>query len=138
VCSRIRSFLPTTTLLKIVFLNAQPSVFPPRVWSLPMNAVCDLLPRSVLPLGLRKHPLLGCGDVADITNNGGKTAAETDCSMACSGDPLHLCGGAERLQLYLWNGNLVNWNTPANTGRYEVRTFRSPYIHTYSLRCHCT
>ncbi|KAI0287168.1 copper radical oxidase [Russula brevipes] len=60
-----------------------------------------------------------CGDVADITNNGGTIAAETDCSMACSGDPLHLCGGAQRLQLYLWNGNLNTWNTPANTGRYE-------------------
>ncbi|KAI0294118.1 galactose oxidase [Multifurca ochricompacta] len=60
-----------------------------------------------------------CGDVADITANGGTTAAETDCSMACSGDPLHLCGGAQRLQLYLWNGNLHNWNTPANPGHYE-------------------
>ncbi|KAI9461541.1 galactose oxidase [Russula earlei] len=60
-----------------------------------------------------------CGDVADITNNGGTTATETDCSMACSGDPLHLCGGAQRLQLYLWNGNLNTWNRPANIGRYE-------------------
>jgi len=65
---------------------------------------------------------VGCGDVADITNNGGTTAAETDCSMACSGDPLHLCGGFYKLQLYFWNGNLNTWNTPANTGRYEVRT----------------
>ncbi|KAI0246520.1 copper radical oxidase [Lactifluus subvellereus] len=60
-----------------------------------------------------------CGDVADITNNGGKTAPETECSMACSGDPLHLCGGTRRLQLYLWNGNLFTWNTPTNIGRYE-------------------
>ncbi|KAH9987623.1 copper radical oxidase [Russula compacta] len=60
-----------------------------------------------------------CGDVADITNNGGTTAAATDCSIACSGDPFHLCGGAERLQLYLWNGNLNTWNTPAITGQYE-------------------
>ncbi|KAI9440983.1 copper radical oxidase [Lactarius indigo] len=60
-----------------------------------------------------------CGDVADITNNGGKTAAESDCSTACSGDPLHLCGGTWRLQLYLWNGALNTWSTPANIGRYE-------------------
>ncbi|KAH9004837.1 copper radical oxidase [Lactarius deliciosus] len=60
-----------------------------------------------------------CGDVADITDNGGKTAAESDCSTACSGDPLHLCGGTWRLQLYLWNGTLNTWSTPANIGRYE-------------------
>ncbi|KAI0058608.1 copper radical oxidase [Artomyces pyxidatus] len=60
-----------------------------------------------------------CGDVADITTNGGTTAPETDCSFPCSGDPIHLCGGAERLQLYLWNGSIDVWNTPANIGRYE-------------------
>jgi hypothetical protein len=70
---------------------------------------------------LRKHYSLGCGDVADITNNGGTTAPETDCSTVCSGDPSHLCGGAQRLQLYLWNGVLNNWQSPANIGGYEVR-----------------
>ncbi|KAN0105464.1 copper radical oxidase [Russula decolorans] len=60
-----------------------------------------------------------CGDVEDITNNGGTTALETDCTTACSGDPLHLCGGPQRLQLYLWNGTLNNWQIPANIGRYE-------------------
>ncbi|KAH9027091.1 copper radical oxidase [Lactarius pseudohatsudake] len=60
-----------------------------------------------------------CGDVADITDNGGMTAAESDCSTACSGDPLHLCGSTWRLQLYLWNGTLNTWGTPANIGRYE-------------------
>ena len=62
----------------------------------------------------------GCGDVEDITANGGTMAPETDCSQACSGDPIHLCGGSERLSLYEWQGNLQTWNTPANTGRYEV------------------
>ncbi|KAF8264446.1 copper radical oxidase [Lactarius quietus] len=60
-----------------------------------------------------------CGDVADITNNGGTTAAESDCSMPCSGDSLYACGGSWRLQLYLWNGTLNTWYTPANIGRYE-------------------
>ncbi|KAH9991267.1 hypothetical protein BJV77DRAFT_547602 [Russula vinacea] len=60
-----------------------------------------------------------CGDVADITNNGGTTVAETNCTTACSGDASHLCGGAQTLQLYLWNGILNNWHTPTNTGRYE-------------------
>ncbi|KAH8113137.1 copper radical oxidase [Phellopilus nigrolimitatus] len=60
-----------------------------------------------------------CGDVEDIAANGGTMALETDCSAACSGDPIHLCGGAERLSLYEWQGGLNIWHTPENTGRYE-------------------
>ena len=77
----------------------------------------------------RKHHSIGCGDVEDITNNGGATASEADCTMACSGDPYHLCGGAQRLQLYLWNGTLNNWQIPANIGRYEVCTKCPLFIH---------
>lgn len=77
----------------------------------------------------RKLHSIGCGDVEDITNNGGTTAPETDCTTACSGDPLHLCGGAQRLQLYLWNGTLNNWQIPANMGRYEVRPKCPLLIH---------
>ena len=62
----------------------------------------------------------GCGDVEDIAANGGQNASETDCSFPCSGDPIHLCGGAERLSLYEWEGGLNNWHTPENTGSYEV------------------
>lgn len=76
----------------------------------------------------RKFPPIGCGDVEDITKNGGTTAPEADCTMACSGDPLHLCGGSQRLQLYLWNGTLNNWQIPANIGRYEVRT-KCPFLY---------
>ena len=46
--------------------------------------------------------------------------------MACTGNPLNACGGFWRLQLYLWNGTLYSWNTPANTGYYEVFTFSLP------------
>ncbi|KAL5480284.1 hypothetical protein ACEPAI_1554 [Sanghuangporus weigelae] len=60
-----------------------------------------------------------CGDVEDIVNNGGTNASEADCAMACSGDPIHLCGGAERLSLYEWEGGLNMWHTPENTGHYE-------------------
>ncbi|KAH9169414.1 copper radical oxidase [Lactarius sanguifluus] len=60
-----------------------------------------------------------CGDVADITKNGGTTAPESDCTIPCSGDSLHLCGNVWRLQLYHWNGTLNNWGTSANIGRYE-------------------
>jgi hypothetical protein len=66
-------------------------------------------------------PFQGCGDVADETLNGGSPAPGTDCSFPCTGDPIHLCGGAERLSLYHWNGNLSVWHTPSNIGYYEVR-----------------
>ena len=74
---------------------------------------------------------LVCGDVSDVANNGGTPAPETDCNMACSGDPIHLCGGGSRLQLYIWNGDLTNWQTPSNIGFYEVRTF----ANVEHLRC---
>jgi hypothetical protein len=60
-----------------------------------------------------------CGDVENISANGGVQAPEADCSMACTGDPTHLCGGPERLQLYTWTGNLNVWHTPANVGGYQ-------------------
>ena len=85
---------------------------------------CCMYPLSrsrALSLCLQKHIVhLGCGDISDITSNGGTTAPESDCATACSGDPLHICGGVWRLQLYLWNGNLNTWNKPTNIGRYEV------------------
>ena len=65
---------------------------------------------------------LGCGDVADISVNGGTTASEGDCNIACSGDSSHLCGGTQRLQLYLWSGTLNNWHHPSIIGEYKVRT----------------
>ncbi|KAF8259546.1 copper radical oxidase [Lactarius quietus] len=60
-----------------------------------------------------------CGDLSDITNNGGTPAPASDCSMPCSGDPIHICGGGSRLSLYTWNGPLTNWKTPTNIGYYE-------------------
>ncbi|KAI0697984.1 copper radical oxidase [Cytidiella melzeri] len=60
-----------------------------------------------------------CGDVSDVAANSPGFGAESDCVIPCSGDPIHLCGGAERLQYYAWNGTLNLWHTPANTGRYE-------------------
>ncbi|TDL23452.1 hypothetical protein BD410DRAFT_838937 [Rickenella mellea] len=61
-----------------------------------------------------------CGDVSDIAANGGSNATEADCSFSCSGDPIHICGGAQRMSLYEWQGTpLYTWNQPANTGHYE-------------------
>jgi WSC domain len=61
-----------------------------------------------------------CGDVSDIALNNGVMSPETDCNMLCSGDPYHLCGGQQRLQLYEWAGNISVYSYPTNTGRYEV------------------
>jgi hypothetical protein len=125
---RIKSSSPRTTRPRTVFHYAHSSVILLRVWNIAMSAVSHLPRCGAFKMWLTWTLLfLGCGDVADITNNGGTTAPETDCNMACSGDPIHLCGGGRRLQLYLWNGVLNNWQTPTNIGQYQVRVF-SPFI----------
>jgi hypothetical protein len=120
--SRIKLYSSTTTLPKTVLHNVQPLVIPQRVWKMAMSAVCSQLWRSIYDVAYGNIYSLGCGDVADISNNKGTTAAETACNTACSGDSSHLCGGARSLQLYLWKGTLNNWHTPSNIGRYEVCT----------------
>ncbi|KAK0449009.1 uncharacterized protein EV420DRAFT_787296 [Desarmillaria tabescens] len=60
-----------------------------------------------------------CGDISDIAAHDSVQAEESDCATQCPGDPLHLCGGGLRLQLYTWNGTMNVWHTPAVTGRYE-------------------
>ncbi|KAI0764219.1 hypothetical protein BD413DRAFT_483077 [Trametes elegans] len=60
-----------------------------------------------------------CGDITDVENNSPGFVSESLCNIACSGDPIHLCGGEARLQLYEWNGVMNDWHTPTNTGRYE-------------------
>ncbi|KAG1865028.1 copper radical oxidase-like protein [Suillus subalutaceus] len=60
-----------------------------------------------------------CGDVSDITAVDGTYVSDSQCNMACSGDPIHLCGAGNRLSTYYWNGTMNTWNTPANTGYYE-------------------
>ena len=84
--------------------------------------------------GLEYSEQCFCGDVADLTTNGATTAPEADCSMACSGDPVHICGGPNRLSYYKWNGDLNTWHTPANTGRYEflIGGVVVPLITTFS------
>ena len=81
---------------------------------------------------------LGCGDVADISANGGTTAPEGDCNIACSGDFSHLCGGTQRLQLYLWDGTLNNWHYPSVIGEYKVRTILSMRARAYVPHVYAT
>ena len=67
--------------------------------------------------------LLDCGDITDVTANGGVFGAESECATPCPGDPIHLCGDGNRLNTYYWNGTLNNWHTPENTGFYEASSF---------------
>ncbi|KAH9946755.1 hypothetical protein B0H21DRAFT_388973 [Amylocystis lapponica] len=60
-----------------------------------------------------------CGDKSNVTDNSPGLGTASSCSMSCSGDPYHLCGGPERLTLYEWNGNIDVWATPENIGYYE-------------------
>ena len=119
--SQIRLYSSKTTLPKPVLHNVQLLAIPRRVWKMAMSVVCSQLRWSSYNVAYENIYLLGCGDVADISDIEGTTAAETDCNTACSGDSSHLCGGAQRLQLYLWNSTLNNWHTPSNIGQYEVR-----------------
>ncbi|KAF9265003.1 WSC-domain-containing protein [Marasmius fiardii PR-910] len=74
-----------------------------------------------------------CGDIEDLTKS--VAAPESECNIQCPGDPLHLCGGGLRLQLYTWNGQLNVWHSPANTGRYEffVPGLIAPLIATLGI-----
>lgn len=42
--------------------------------------------------------------------------SESDCSMACTGDVDHLCGGSNRSSYYNWTGTpRYSWNYPNDT-----------------------
>ncbi|KAJ7310745.1 copper radical oxidase [Mycena albidolilacea] len=63
-----------------------------------------------------------CGDLWDVEAAGVQRAPESDCNMPCPGDPIHLCGGGNRIQYYNWMGApLYVWNnSTTNIGYYEV------------------
>ena len=50
---------------------------------------CDAFSNNVVP---------DCGDVSDTQQSPGFAPA-SDCNIACPGDPIHLCGGGNRLQV---------------------------------------
>ncbi|EMD36066.1 hypothetical protein CERSUDRAFT_115979 [Gelatoporia subvermispora B] len=60
-----------------------------------------------------------CGDPSDVTSTSQGQTTESSCSSACSGDPVHLCGGADTLNVYFWDGDIDVWHTPEVTGAYE-------------------
>ena len=100
-----------------------PRVFPNKIVNTVNNTVQSCLKRCSdygYPAGgLEYSEECYCGDVAEIAANGGVMRPESECNMLCNGDPYHLCGGQQRLQLYQWNGDLNVWHEPANTGHYE-------------------
>ncbi|KAK7017651.1 galactose oxidase [Favolaschia claudopus] len=61
-----------------------------------------------------------CGDVSDVTASGVTLQPAESCNIACSGDPIHLCGGGGTIQYYIWTGPSHVWHTPKITGRYEA------------------
>jgi len=49
-------------------------------------------------------------------------APETDCNMACSGDPNSICGAGSRISYYAWTGTpLYSWNRPTGTAAGEYQ-----------------
>ena len=93
--------------------------------------------------------LLDCGDVSDVVHSGMTLQPDSDCSFICTGDATHLCGGAFRIQYYVWTGSAHVWHMPEITGRYEVRksldllavyesvTFPSPVLrYVYNFPSH--
>ena len=40
-----------------------------------------------------------CGDVEDVQKTSQGFSDEADCNIACTGDPIHLCGGGNRLSV---------------------------------------
>ncbi|KAJ7635293.1 galactose oxidase [Roridomyces roridus] len=60
-----------------------------------------------------------CGDVTDVTAANVTIQPDDQCDNFCSGDPIHVCGGENRLTYYAWEGPTHVWNKPEVTGRYE-------------------
>ena len=69
-----------------------------------------------------------CGDLTDVSQ--ATFVNDIQCNMACTGDPIHSCGAANRLTLYTWKGTMNVWLTPTITGWYEVRARGPPLKKT--------
>lgn len=120
VSSRTNSSSRRTTPQRPVLTNVLHLVILPREWNSVMNAVRTWSLHCICFIQYLRQ-FQGCGDVEDIVANGATFSDASDCSTACTGDPIHLCGGALRLSLYEWVGTPLNvWHTPAVTGWYEV------------------
>ncbi|ORY56844.1 uncharacterized protein BCR38DRAFT_355246 [Pseudomassariella vexata] len=72
-----------------------------------------------------------CGDIIDVANHGRTTMMpESDCTVACSGDPRYICGGGNRISYYKWTGeDLTTWSWASGNaaGSYDF-IMSSPII----------
>ncbi len=68
-----------------------------------------------------------CGDLSDVSLS--KFVSDSQCNMACTGDPNHYCGATNLLTLYTRKGTMNVWHTPAVTGWYEVRGYGLTFGH---------
>lgn len=61
-----------------------------------------------------------CGDDTDRVNAGVQYRPEGDCNTACIGDPTAMCGGANAMNYYTWEG-LNTWHQGAGNaaGQYK-------------------
>ncbi|KAL2065736.1 hypothetical protein VTL71DRAFT_3406 [Oculimacula yallundae] len=63
-----------------------------------------------------------CGDFSDIVNAGATMRPDSECNMACSGDPNTICGAGERISYYAWNGDpLYTWDRPTGVAAGEYQ-----------------
>ena len=63
-----------------------------------------------------------CGDIDGITAAGAQTLPESQCDVACAGNPSYLCGGGSKLSWYQWTGTpLYEWSYPSGNaaGSYD-------------------
>ncbi|KAI9891310.1 MAG: hypothetical protein M1814_002823 [Vezdaea aestivalis] len=63
-----------------------------------------------------------CGDDDEITATGAQFVDESNCKIACTGNPGTICGGLSVQSFYRWKGTpLYVWNYPQgnNAGQYQ-------------------
>lgn len=80
-----------------------------------------------------------CGDPRDVTDANAETVDDSECGIACAGDPRYLCGGLSRMTTYFWTGDpLYEWaypQDPDEAGTYEflIGGVVIPLIATQSI-----
>ncbi|KAF7796994.1 hypothetical protein EIP86_008184 [Pleurotus ostreatoroseus] len=74
-----------------------------------------------------------CGDLSDVQENSPGFDSDSACSIPCTGDLIHNCGGVQRLQYYAWNGTMNLWHNPENIGRYEACGVVVPLLATLGI-----
>lgn len=65
-----------------------------------------------------------CGDPSDVTAAMSTKVAEGDCTAACTGNASAICGGGNRLSLYIWTGTpLYTFSYPTGNAAGQYKYF---------------